>query len=99
MGKLLNFNWLIYPQFLRTWVCDISATGHFILLQNTDIEQLLFEYRELFKFVCETAGECQDNLSGNHFVQNNLLISMEVNSLSCIHSFPMLCHFQLLKQS
>ena len=22
MGKLLNFNWLIYPQFLRPWVCD-----------------------------------------------------------------------------
>ena len=26
MGKLPNFNWLIYPQFLRPWVCDISVT-------------------------------------------------------------------------
>ena len=72
---------------------------HFAPKSVTSIKQLLFEYRELFKFACETVGECQDNFSANHFVQNNLLVSMEVNSLSCIHSFPMLCLFQLLKQS
>ena len=35
----------------------LLETIHFAPKSVTDIKQLLFEYRELFKFTCETAGE------------------------------------------
>ena len=101
MGKLLKFNWLIYPSTCDheyvTDICDLTVENFSILLETinfapksvTDIKQLLFEYGELVKFTCETAGECRDNFSVNHFVQN--MLKQFVNKYGS--KFPILYSF------
>ena len=67
----------------------LLETIHFAPKSVTDIKQLLFEYRELFKFACETAGECRDNFYINHFVQN--MLKQFVNKYGS--KFPILYSF------
>ena len=68
-GKLLNFNWLIYPStcdqgyvmnvddLTLQKISNILETIHFAPKLEEEIKQLLFEYRELFEFACTTADE------------------------------------------
>ena len=101
MGKLFNFNWLIYPRICepnhQTNLTDLSFQKFSEILKVKGIKQLLFEYRELFKFVCSTADGCRDKNTAcgflsrlfKQFVHNYkgscpLMFSM----LSFIVSFP-----------
>ena len=87
IGKLLNFNWLLYPNcYLHSYVIDLDVLTlevftellkgiYFTHRTDEDIKQLLFEYRQLNKFACEMA--------------------VEFHKENCVHSEFIIC---LLKQ-
>ena len=64
IGTLLNFNWLLYQNCcLCSYITELEVFTemlkgiYFAPKTDEDIKQLLFEYRQLHKFVCKMAVE------------------------------------------
>ena len=86
MGKLFDFNWLIYPCTGHQYsviVTDISKLNvqsftelinpiHFAPKSELEIKQLLFEYTQLWEYACNAAVEYRLNYSVLNFNENVL---------------------------
>ena len=102
MGKLFNFNWLIYPRICepnhQTNLTDLSFQKFSEILKvihlfpdnEKDIKQLLFEYRELFKFACSTADGCRDTNTACGFLSHLFKQFVHNYKDSCPLMFSML---------
>ena len=98
MGKLFDFNWLIYPSSFEQ-MQDLDSFENFSAIVTTILfapnrvsvlKQLFFEYKELYKFACDTAVEFRsEEYAANKFIQNMLkqFVNKYQSKFPVIHSF------------